>query len=1405
MFLFRLRNLLARERRVTPRRVGACRCPRLETLEERVTPSVFLVTNNGDADYPTNGSYNGTGSLRQAIVAANLNPGLDTVQFNLPEDQRTISPMTPLPTLADAVTIDGTSQPGWSFGFPRVILDGSQASFTTGLFASANGCEIRGLTIQNFGQFGVVLDSNDNTLVGNIIGSPSIQGGNNFLGVLVRGSDNHIGGLGAEDANSIVGNSRSGLVIEGQAATGNVVEGNFIAGAGAGSAGIFLAASGNTIGGTAPGSGNYIGGNGGPGIDLDSQAANNQVQGNFIGLAFYDIDPGFQAYGNRGPGVLIEGGASHNTIGGTSPGARNYIVANTGDGVELSDGEGAAVPDRTLTGNVVEGNWIGVGPDGKALANQGNGVSITSGADPNHAAVTGNTIGGTAAGALNLISGNSGYGVALSGPQTFFNVLQGNFIGTNAADTAALGNGMGGVLVHLGAVGNSIGTFTSGGGNVISGNIGNGVTVDGPAGDYIQGNQIGTDQGGFRKIPNTVGVELQDGTQFNVIQVNLISGNNDDGVWINGTGTENNFVLANTIGTNLAGTFPLANGQAGVDISGGASMNFIGGGDGSARNLISGNGGAGVLIDGTPNPGDGSQAGSNTVSGNYIGTNKSGTQALGNGDAGVFLRGGTANNTIGGTGAHTGNLISGNAKDGVKLLNAGTSGNLIQGNFIGTDTTGTVAVPNQGYGVDVGFLAGPGGGSDPTGFGPSNNLIGGTATFAGNLISGNVHAGVLLDGFGTNGNKVQGNLIGTDRSSTARLGNGFIGTQTTDGAGVFMVGGAADNLIGGSADDANRSVAANPLGLGDGNNALLAGQPGNVISANGHQGVADEGAGPPSVAGDTSNQIEGNWIGTDLTGTRALGNLGDGVDVYGGATNDRVGGQTPGAGNTIAFNLFAGVNVAIGSTSVGILQNAIHDNGTLGIDLGGDGVTDNHSPIATTGPNNFQNFPVLTSAETTLQHTVVTGSLAAAPLTTYTIEFFASPAADPLGFGEGAVYLGQIIVSTDPNGFSGSFIATVVPYNQAGVITATATDSNHNTSEFSQAIPLATFTQLSVTASATPNPVVVGDQLTTTFQVTNQSRLGTGDVVLTDALPAGVSLVSATTTQGTFTQNGNTLTFDLGPVRMSVPVTVTVVVTPTAPGDLTNTVTIHSPVPNPAPGNNSATVVTHAISRDQAFVAQLYRDLLHREGNPATDLAGWVMHLEDPNRVTRYSRAEVAQLIEGSDEYRTLAIQGLYQRLLNRPAGSTEVSMWLGSYPGQAQLEADILGSPEYFGQRGGLSNGGWLVAVYRDVLGRALDRTEAQIWLPLLPGGALSAGDDPMAARTRVALQIIQSEESDTARVDNLYEQLLGRHADTNGLTGFVGAMLPPDPQTKGGGDGEPIETVRAAIAGSDEYFARL
>jgi titin len=318
---------------------------------------------------------------------------------------------------------------------------------------------------------------------------------------------------------------------------------------------------------------------------------------------------------------------------------------------------------------------------------------------------------------------------------------------------------------------------------------------------------------------------------------------------------------------------------------------------------------------------------------------------------------------------------------------------LIQGNYIGTDASGTQPLGNGSDGINVGDV---------------NDTIGGTTAGAGNVISANGGSGISVD-YGAGYALVQGNLIGTDKTGTKPLGNTLGGVTA-----VYFA-----NTIGGTAAGA-----------------------GNVIAANGGDGIVLGGV--YAIA----NLIQGNFIGTDTTGAKNLGNAGHGVDVQ--VYGNSIGGTVRGAGNTIAFNGEAGVAVVDNANEVPILSNAIYANHRLGIDLNDDGVTLNHLGGPISGPNNFQNFPVLTGAVGAGGTTTITGSLNGALGTSYLIQFFANASADPTGYGQGQALIGSITVMTDSSG-NASFTATfkgAVPAGQ--FVSAAATDPSGDTSEFSQ-------------------------------------------------------------------------------------------------------------------------------------------------------------------------------------------------------------------------------------------------------------------------------------------------------------------------------------------------------------------
>src|SRR5204863_8474027 len=177
-----------------------------------------------------------------------------------------------------------------------------------------------------------------------------------------------------------------------------------------------------------------------------------------------------------------------------------------------------------------------------------------------------------------------------------------------------------------------------------------------------------------------------------------------------------------------------------------------------------------------------------------------------------------------------------------------------------------------------------------------------------------------------------------------------------------------------------------------------------------------------------NNVIQGNFIGTDLTGTNARGNSGDGIFIN--SPQNLIGGTTAEVANLIAFNGRNGITVAAGAGHANaLLGNRIFSNNNLGIDLGENGVTPNDGDDSDDGPNGYQNFPVLTDALSADGVIKISGQLASAANTTFRVEFFLNESADPSGYGEGQVYLGSVPVITDGSG-SATFTAAF-PTNAA--------------------------------------------------------------------------------------------------------------------------------------------------------------------------------------------------------------------------------------------------------------------------------------------------------------------------------------------------------------------------------------
>ncbi|MBN2507972.1 MAG: immunoglobulin domain-containing protein [Verrucomicrobia bacterium] len=335
--------------------------------------------------------------------------------------------------------------------------------------------------------------------------------------------------------------------------------------------------------------------------------------------------------------------------------------------------------------------------------------------------------------------------------------------------------------------------------------------------------------------------------------------------------------------------------------------------------------------------------------------------------------------------------------DGLSVLSPGTV--VVEGNFIGVAPDGVTAQPNEGAGIRCAS---------------GRAWVGGAMPEQRNVIAGNLDGGIVIDN--SPDNFVLGNYVGTDASGRLPLGNG--------GAAIRILNpGATGNRIGGAE-------------LGEG----------NVIAAGTGTGSTNHGVYIESAG---TNTVAGNFIGTDVTGTNALPNAGSGVCILN-ATGTTIGGTAPGAGNVIAFNTGAGVSV-LSHTRNAVLANSIHDNGGLGIDLGTSGVAANDIGDSDAGANQLQNWPMLAAVTNDGTATEIHGTLGSLPNQTLRIEFFVSPAPDATGHGEGKTYLGFTNVTTDAAG-SAPFVAVVGGGNLFDqVVTATATDADNNTSEFSLA------------------------------------------------------------------------------------------------------------------------------------------------------------------------------------------------------------------------------------------------------------------------------------------------------------------------------------------------------------------
>lgn len=843
---------------------------------------------------------------------------------------------------------------------------------------------------------------------------------------------------------------------------------------------------------------------------------------------------GLTIEGFSGVGILLRG-AGENRV------ESNLLRANGDAG---TFGAGLIIDSSSnnlISGNISQANtWDGIqindGATGNRLA--GNTVHSNGVVGIRLTSAPSNTIGGTESGSANTVHSNGGNGIRIENPDGGANLVLGNTIGPSSFS---------GVTI-VQSPGNLVGGSTPGAANYIFGNVFFGVAIalDGAVNNRVEGNVIGLDRNGSRSgngsnFDNSAGIVIE-GASANTVggtlpgARNVISGNNGDGIHIFSNGndpgsTSENRVLGNWIGLNVSGTSTIGNTRSGVQLVGGgggiivqpsntgASQNIIGGLDPASRNVISGNGygvGLGALPDRAMS---GGFVNENLVIGNYIGTDPTGTLDMGNTFDGVNTNG-SSRNVIGGIVPEARNVISGNGRHGVSIGGPGLgSQNRVLGNFIGTKADGVSPLKNDSFGVRVGDVESP---------------VGDTSSGAGNVIAFNGGGGVVLPFNASMRVPIRGNSI-----------------HSNGGLGIDL-----------NAD----GVTQNDPGDSD-------------FGANGRQNF------PKIVAASTT-----------FTQTRVQGSLltspGEySVDIYSSPDCDSSGfgeGATfVGSANVIVDNTGQGLfdvsfdrvipSSYLTASATDIRGSTSEFSSCFALDPAELSITLQDSPD-----------PVLAGQQLSYQAGVFNSGPNTATAVMLTDVLPSSVIPVSVVSSQGNCVLAQTVtceLGAIENGASASVAINVkvkgtAPSTISNTASVKAAESQANRSNDSATATTSVnaAADLALTMSDSPDPVVAGAQLTYTIGAQNRGPNNATNVTVRDALPAGVSFVSASASQGTCSFAGGVVNCLLGTIAGSETLfgtaSVTIRVVPQSPGTLSNSAQINADQGDPDAANNTAAATT---------------------------------------------------------------------------------------------------------------------------------------------------------------------------------------------------------------------------------------